>query len=439
MTGPNKHQSVLIKREWDVFPIDKNGLRQNEAEAFFKTAERTARELRLPQGAVLNRVVGGLKAGQVCGVISYQGRSLEILPKIDGTGSESRLALVRMLSVASDLRVSDGELAQLQTQRRDLLELLISLFARRLIRAMKGGIQRRYMRQEDDLPFVRGTINIGQQLTKRPVAPTKLFCEFDELSENTPLNRVMKAATLRLLGVSKSAENQRRLQIILDAYRDVGRSYSPLSEPIENDRSATAFADLIPLARLLLKGDWQNTTSGNATGTALLFPMNDLFERYIARRAQQTLGRGLVHKQHFRHHALRDKLFRMIPDLVVEYVGEPVIIDTKWKRLVPSDTRRLGVAQSDIYQMLAYGHSYTADGSRPRLVLLYPHHSELGKSEGILRQWSVTGSELPLTIATVDISERRSPQQWKDFFAQIAPKPSPSIPPQSSLDKMDFK
>lgn len=421
------HQSVLIEREWGVFPIGENGIHQNEAEAFFKAGERAARELRLPQGAVLNRVVGGLKAGQVCGVLSYKGRSLEILPKINSTELESRLALVRMLSVANDLRVSDGELAQLQTQRRDLLELLIALFARRLTKAIKGGIQRRYKGQEDDLPFVRGAINIGQQLTKQPVAPTKLFCEFDELSENTPMNRLLKAATLRLRGISRSSATQRNLQIILDVFRDVGRSQNPLAEPIQNDRSATAFSNLVPLARLLLRGDWQNTTSGNTTGTALLFPMNDLFERYVARRAQQTLGRGIVHKQHFQHHALSNKLFRMIPDIVIDYTDEPVIIDTKWKQLDPTDTQRLGVAQPDIYQMLAYGHSYATDGAMPRLVLLYPHHAALGKSEGVLRQWSVTGSEIPLTIATVDITKRRSPEQWRDLFEQIAPAPTVAI------------
>lgn len=427
MVQKARQKSNLIKREWGVFPICEDGLRQHEAEAFLKTAERAARHLRLPEGAVLSRVVGGLKAGQVCGVLSGQGRSLEILPKIDGTGSESRLALIRMLSVVNDLRVSDGELAHLQTQRRDLLELLIALFARRLIKAMKGGLQRHYIRHQDDLPFVRGTIDIGQQLTKRPVAPTKLFCEFDELSENTPLNRLMKAAALRLRAISRSSETQRRLQIILDAFREVGRSHNPLGEPIQSDRSAAAFADIIPLARLLLNGDWQNTTSGSKIGTALLFPMNDLFERYIARRAQQTLGRGIVHKQHFRHHALSNKLFRMIPDIVIECKAEPVIIDTKWKQLDTGDPQKLGVAQSDIYQMLAYGHSYATNGARPRLVLMYPHHAALGKSEGVLRRWCVAGSELPLTIASVDISKRRSPEEWRELLKMFVPEPTTAV------------
>ncbi|MCY4206758.1 MAG: McrC family protein [Roseovarius sp.] len=427
MNQTASRQSVLIRREWDVFPISGNGLRHHEAEAFLRSAERAAKDLRRGQGAVLNRIAGGLKAGQVCGVLSRQGRSLEILPKIDGTGSESRLALIRMLSVVNDLRISDGELAHLQTQRRDLLELLVMLFARKLAKAMKGGLQRQYKRHVDDLPYVRGTINIGQQLAKRPVAPTKLFCEFDELSENTPLNRLLKAVVLRLLGISRSSETQRRLQIILDVFRDVGRSRNPFAEPIQFDRSAAAFADIIPLARLLLGGHWQNTTSGDTTGTALLFPMNDLFERYVARRARQTLGSG-VYIQHAQHHALSDKLFRMIPDIVIDYKGEPVIIDTKWKRLNPADKKRLAVAQSDIYQMMAYGHRYATCESRPRLVLLYPHHEALREPEGVLRQWTVKGSGLPLAIATVDISKRRAPEQWRDLFEQIGPRPTPAQP-----------
>lgn len=424
--GRSLHQPpVLVTKEWGVFPVGEAGLRQDEAEAILKTAERAARTLKLPEGAVLQRVVGGLKAGQVCGVLSHRDRTLEILPKIDGSSTDSRLALIRMLSVVNDLRVSEGELVNLQTQRKDLLELLITIFARRVTHAIKGGLQRRYQGHQDDLSLIRGTLNVGRQLTLRPVAPTKLFCRFDELSENTPLNRLLKAASQHLFRISRSVETQRHLQIILDIFRDVEASANPLLERIEMDRTVTAFADIVPLARLLLSGDWQNTTAGSRIGTSLLFPMNDLFERYIARRAQQTLGKHHVHRQHFQHHALASRLFRLIPDLVIDDAHEPVIIDTKWKELDPNDPK-LGVDQSDVYQMLAYGHSYSTESIRPRLVLLYPHHINLKQKEGILREWAVTGSKLPLNIATTDISRHRTPAQWQALFDQIAPKSAPS-------------
>ena len=102
-----------------------------------------------------------------------------------------------------------------------------------------------------------------------------------------------------------------------------------------------------------------------------------------------------------------------------------MIIDTKWKQLDPLDAK-LGVDQGDVYQMLAYGHSYSAGYTRPRLVLLYPHHTKLERAEGVLREWAVTGSELPLSIATVDVSKRRTAEHWQALFGQIAQRPAPS-------------
>ncbi|MAM59868.1 hypothetical protein [Maritimibacter sp. UBA3975] len=419
MAGSGKQDPVLTRLEWGVFPLGENGLGDREAEGFLKSAERSARELRLPQGAVLNGIVGGLKAGQVCGVMSYRGRSLEILPKINGTSQEIRLALIRMLSVANDLRVSDGEMAQLQTQRNDLLELLIMLFVRRLTKAMKGGMQRKYIRFDEEVAFVRGKLDIGKQLSKRPVAPRKLFCRFDELSENTPLNRLLKATALHLLSVSRRVETQRQLQMILDSFRRVNNSQDPLAEVVYNDRSVAAFSTIIPLARLLLKSEFQNTTSGNTFGVSLLFPMNKLFERYMACRARQTFGGRIVHCQHSRNYALSDNLFRMIPDILFDDQTAPIIVDTKWKQLRSDDPRKLGVSQSDVYQMLAYGHGYASENVRPRLVLLYPHDTALNAPEGVLRRWYVTGSELPLTIATVDISRRRSLQEWHTLLSEV--------------------
>ncbi|GAA6159194.1 hypothetical protein NBRC116589_13680 [Ruegeria sp. HU-ET01832] len=117
----------------------------------------------------------------------------------------------------------------------------------------------------------------------------------------------------------------------------------------------------------------------------------------------------------------------MMPDIVFDYKSGPVIIDTKWKELDPLDRRKLGVAQSDVYQMLAYGHGYSKHGAKPRLILLYPHHASLGGPEGILRKWVTSGSEMDLLICTVDLSERKSPQDWKQLLGNVTGTVHPSV------------
>ena len=400
-------------REWETLRIGGDGPSNNQAARLHAAAERAARRLKLSETAVLTRTHRGLRAGQVVGILSVPGQALEILPKIDGEDGTARAALVHMLAVAWGLRVADGELAALNTQRHDLLELLIRLFAERLLIAVRRGLPRRYLGRQEDLARLRGRLDIKRQFTHLAIRPDRLACRFDELSVDTPLNRVLKAAVSRLAGLAHSAENSRRLGELAARFEPVRNSSDPLGEPVHLDRTNTAFHDLHRLAKLLLSGEWQSTTAGDATGFTLLFPMNTLFEEFIGRSLRRALAPRPVELQHQGHHALvgrdgkgRDEgLFALRPDVVIGGSDtRPIVLDTKWKQLTPHQPRHektMGVDQSDIYQMLAYARAYNAK----RLVLLYPWHQEMDEQPGLNRRWTVAGasSDCRLDIATIDV------------------------------------
>ena len=81
------------------------------------------------------------------------------------------------------------------------------------------------------------------------------------------------------------------------------------------------------------------------------------------------------------------------------------IIDTKWKAIGRDIAdRKHGVAQADIYQMMAYAQLYRTD----RLMLLYPHHAGLGGA-GLFAEHriAVTGGA-KLDLGTVDVRASRS-------------------------------
>ena len=308
-----------------------------------------------------------------------------------------------MLCVAWNLRVAEGELASLDRQRSDLLELLIGLFANRLIAAMRQGLPRRYVGHEEDLRLMRGRLHVVRQVTALAARSDVLACHFDELSEDTPLNRVLRAAVVRLARITRSAANARLLAELAARLELVGHSAAPLEEPVRLDRTNTAYHDLHQLARLFLSGDWQSTAGGHSLGFSLLFPMPELFEGFIGRCLRRVLAPWAVHLQSRRHSALQDdegRLFELRPDAVIDAPSGPIVLDTKWKRLAPSD-RKLDVSQGDIYQMLAYAQAYKAK----RLVLLYPWLHGVGK--GVNRRWRVVGAERQLDIATVDVGEPR--------------------------------
>ena len=397
--------ATLACREWEELRVGRDGLTEGEAGRLHAAATRAARRLRV--GTVFDRTHQGLKAGQVVGILAIPGRTVEILPKIDGEDGAVRKALIRMLAVAHDLRVADGELAALDTQRHDLLELLARLFADRLLAAVRRGLPRRYTPREDDLRMLRGRLDVTRQLTRLAVRPDRLACRFDELSEDTPLNRVLKAAVVRLARLVRSAANLRSLAELAARFEAVGDSLRPLREPVRLDRTNTAFHDLHTLARLFLADEWQSTTSGKASGFALLFPMNALFEKFVGRRLRHAAAPRRVHLQPADRCALRDEdgqpLFHLRPDAVVE--APTTIVDTKWKSLEPGK-KDLGVAADDIYQMLAYARAYDA----ARVILLYPWRREMGASDGLFRRWPVSGSNGPLDIATLDVVRPVSPK-----------------------------
>ena len=391
-------------------------------------AERASRRLKLPETAALTRTHQGLKAGQIVGILVTPETTLEILPKIDGKKGEVRKALLRMLAVAWELRVVDGELADLDTQRHDLLELIISLFAVRLLAAVRRGLPHRYVAHEEESRLLRGRLDVTRQVTHLAVRPDRLACRFDEMSPDTPLNRVLKAAVSRLARLTRSLANARRLAELAARFDSVPDTSDPLREPVRLDRTNTSFHDLHRLARLFLAGEWQSTAGGREAGFALLFPMNLLFEKFIGKSLQRALASCrtvTVRLQDRRHYALSDgdgrtQLFNLRPDAVIETPpDDSIVLDTKWKRLT-SDKKALGVAESDVYQMLAYGRAYGA----ARLVLLYPWHPELGEDEGVIRRWTVTdaGGDYCLDISTIKVG-RPDPVRVAETLRVIVASP----------------
>lgn len=399
--------NALACREWEELQVGENGLTEAETEQFHALAERAGRQLKRGETGVLVRTRNGLKAQQVVGVLAIPGCTLEILPKIDGEERAVRDALVHMLVVAYDLRVADCALADMARQTHDLLELLIRLFAARLLAAVRHGLPRRYIACEEDSRLLRGRLDVVRQFTRHAVRPDRLACRFDELSEDTPLNRVLKAVVLLLTRVTRSAANARLLAELAARFEFTGNSSRPLEEPVRLDRTNTAFHDLYRLGRLFLEGEWQGTAAGRPAGFALLFPMNDLFESYIGRSLRRALAPRRVRLQARGEYALEgeknESLFALRPDALVEPPGGRIVLDTKWKALDPARDD-LHIPSGDIYQMLTYGRAYKAD----RLILLYPWREGIDHTEGVIRCWKATGVDnFSMHIATVDVGSRK--------------------------------
>jgi 5-methylcytosine-specific restriction enzyme subunit McrC len=352
----------------------------------------------------------------VVGIIAAPDCSLEILPKIDAAADDSdetiRARLVSMLDVALGLRLRDGQALAMARQKETLLDILVRLFADRLLAEAKRGLPRAYLHQQEDLAALRGRLDVVRQFTHHAVRPDRLACRFDSLLPDTPLLRIMKACVVMLRHHARALETQRRLdelRFVLAEVSDIPVSALPWTG-VRIDRVNRRWETLYRLAELFLKRQWQRTNyeAKASQGITLLFAMNDLFEAYIAALTRRALHNSdlMVHAQGGLRYCLVEdceegrKRFQTSPDILIKRGSETVlVIDTKWKLIGrnPEDKKR-GVPQSDVYQMMAYARLYCCR----EVMLLYPHHAALGTDALDAGYWMLEGDER-LRISSVDL------------------------------------
>lgn len=388
--------------EWSSVAVgqEPGDLAEHEAKRLLALARRRARKLRLPEDAILAPSHRRLRTKQVCGLMGVGSISLEILPKLRGAVGDDRQALVRMLTVAHELPTDGGEANRVERPSGDLLDVFGFMFLKKLESAARKGLPRSYIASNNDLPVMRGRLDIKRQFTTHAARPDRLACQFDEFAADIPVNRLLKACLAFLKPRLKSQGARRLIDRLSDHFVDVRLPVYPLSERFTLDRSNGSVRDCIPLARLLLAAQHQNTHAGQDAGFGLMFAMNDLFEAYVARLAQRAFG-PCARLQAQGRAVMTNGLFRMRPDLVLDLEDETVIIDTKWKRLDPG-ARGLGVGQADVYQMLAYSSAYSRPDVPTRLMLLYPAPPQFpGQITGT---WKVAQTGIPFHVATYDVA-----------------------------------
>ena len=403
-------------REWEriSYGPGETEIPQSHADRLAAEARASAFSGRGGEG-VLEHGRKSLRARGVVGVVATPGCQLEILPKIEGANESDvdnatlRHRLIHMLAVARDIRIDVRANTQLGWQRDTILELLIRLFCNKLADAVRQGMPQQYTEQQDDLPTLRGRLDVTRQFSTHAVSPQKLACRFDARTSDIVLNQVMRAAILKLARLAQSPDNQRALRELNFAYADISQ-VPPAAlrwDLIVLDRTNTRWRELLSLARLFLGDRHQQTSAGPVDGYALLFEMNILFEEYVGRLLSRALAgtdlRVTVQGGH------RDCLFegktgrfQTRPDLIVKRGSQNVlVIDTKWKRITPPDDPKRGVSQSDVYQLMAYGRLYDCSD----VVLLYPHHGGLA-SDSVLHRYSIAKPDAreSLFVATLDVT-----------------------------------
>jgi 5-methylcytosine-specific restriction enzyme subunit McrC len=381
---------------------------------------------------------------QFVGLVAIDKRQVEILPKLESsTGDEPtsvmRHNLLRMLLTAHDTEVHSPGQASSTSTAAHWLDVFVAMFCRTLSEQTARGLTKEYREEQDDLYTVRGQILLDQQVTRNVVHRERIACEYDELDENNDLNQVFKLALVKMHALTMTSSTQKNLRELLVDFDRVSLRAVAGSwwGKVRLTRLNSRFRAALDLAILFLDGLSPDVTGGSTKSVSLIFDMNELFERYIGRLMRRQLNkRGLnVRLQDARHYLARwssstSDVFMLKPDIVVcNGQATLCIADTKWKRLAEQE-RKMGIAQADLYQMLAYAERYSCS----RVLLLYPFQRSSHLARSVERLLEFQHRSITVLIGQVALGDLSTvPSQLDDLFSRAVGTAAWVRPPSPAL------
>lgn len=331
-----------------------------------------------------------ITAKNYVGVITLNdGTTIEILPKVFSqetiTDEKVKNLLVDMLKSLRNAPFKSLQTTNINIGKLNILEIFIRMFVDEVFYIVKRGLKCDYETIRANGNVFKGKMIFAEQIKYNYVHRERSFVEYDDFNANRIENKILKSALIYLYKMTISSGNKTDLKTLLNVFTDIDESknYQADFAKIIPDRKTSDYQRALLWSKIFLAGKSFTSFSGSEIAFALLFPMETLFESYIAAQFKKML----VHSEYSvsvqdRTYHLFDmpKKFLMKPDIVIKSrkFGRVIVMDTKWKLL--SDAKaNYGISQADMYQMYAYQKKYNSDN----VTLIYPKTDKVEKSNDI--------------------------------------------------------
>ena len=362
-----------------------------------KNSDENAPFLRIASG------VGGkfIQARNYVGVLQTKsGLTIEILPKIADKNDveRSKAVFIKMLRTLKNFPFKSSNLASLKTQNLPLLEIFISMFLCELEALVKNGIKSDYVAIEENLNFLKGKLNINEQIKRNSIHKERFYVGYSEFLNDIKINRIIKKTLKFLYKKSNSSKNQQKIRELLFIFDEVSEceDYKNFFAKLVITRQVKHYEQTLLWCKIFFLNNSFTPHKGDDLGFALLFDMNALFESYVGNFIKKKFSGTIL--QHSEKHLIEaPKSFKLKPDIFLE--GE-FIADTKWKIIrqdINESEKKYKISQADLYQLYAYGKKHECD----KLYLIYP------KIEGIKQEFMKFGydDEMWLEILYFDLEK----------------------------------
>lgn len=337
------------------------------------------------------------------------GHQIQVLPKIsfgdvkDQGNAKTKRTFLKMLRSMKDFPSKVFNDASLKVDKMNLYEIFINMYLQEVRKLVKHGIKSAYVQQEDNLRYYKGKLQVSKHIKENIAHRERFYVAYDEFHPNRAENKLVKATLMKLQKLTGSAENSKEIRQLLTAFEMVDPSvnYHKDFAKVSIDRNTSDYKMLMQWSKVFLMNKSFTTFSGKEQSRALLFPMESVYESYVAQNMKKVMGSygwnvSLQSKGHYLFMEPR-KQFSLRPDIVLEKEDRIIVMDTKWKKLINNERKNYGISQADMYQMYAYSKKYETS----EIWLLYPINDDMHEHEDIFFD---SGDGTTVNVFFVDVA-----------------------------------
>lgn len=310
----------------------------------------------------------GVKFNEYVGVIQIGNTIVEVLPKVEENDEHYwRKMLIEMIRSVGIFKIKAPTSSNLNIKNNSILELYFEMFIDECQGLLRNNLIKKYRKVERNVFALKGCIVFNKHLQQNLTHKERFYTKHTVYDNLHPLNCVLYK-TIRLLRTFVKSEKLKsrigELMLNFPEMPDIGVN-EPFFKNIQYNRKTDPYKAAIEISRLILLNYHPDVNKGNNNVLALMFNMNELWEKFVIKSLINHCGNGLnIERKPSRNFWSFDGVKKMYPDIVITD-GEKckLILDTKWKNIGED-----WASDNDLRQMYTYSKFYDGAGC----TLIYP-------------------------------------------------------------------
>ena len=315
-----------------------------------------------------------------------------------------------MLSYAFRV-LSEQGYKNVETEQFDnVAELCAAILSKGVSLQLKRGLGREYIENAESLSSLRGRIEISESIKTRSMLKRQLVCSYDDFSENSYMNRIIKTTMELLLHADIAKARKKEMRKLLVFFGNVDLlDVHTINWKIQYNRNNQTYRMLISICYLVIKGLLQTKSDGTTQLMDFLDEqrMCRLYEKFILEYYRKEFPQLSVSASQIPW-VLDDGIGEMLPimqtDIMLTHGNRILIIDAKYYSHTTQaqyDTRTLH--SGNLYQIFTYVKNKEAElADVPHEVsgmLLYARTDESVQPSGT---YKMSGNQI--SVKTLDLN-----------------------------------